>query len=653
MKGTHFNKPVLLLLLMQIMWLVGIASLNAQSNPVGIVTVAWSPDGNRVAYGGANGLLRVRNVSTGQTLILNGVNGITYSVAWSPDSQRLVSAGDDRVIRVWNTSGTILATFSGHQDSILDLAWSFDGTKLASVSFEERHTLKVWDVINYASQPIGQQAASNSYAVEWSPDGSKIAVSSQAGLLIFPSALNVTNPTSYRVGAYIAWMSIAWNPTEDRIAVGRDNVISILNPSTQQEIRTINAHNGLILGLSWSPNGDRLASASIDDDTVKVWNANTGTLLNTFPNNSAVVPLDIAWNPRPGVSELLYGNDGENLASVQPAVLTPLPNLITNGDFSAGMNNWTPTGAPTSSAIVHQLTNGVFEFYRMSGSTSAYITQYTTAALPALAPLEVRLDLGNSHSTRPKRVSVVLHSSDWQDQQNCVFWLPPNAPLRTYTLRTFTTQAWSAAALSIYELTADSAGYVRVDNVSLRHQPGLPTHATLCVDPLAPAPGTGADGTNMVQNGDFSLGLQHWFLSGSITYQLLNGVLYFDKPTNATSNATVVNANGSIPPNTPMELTLDLGNSSASSRKRVTVILNEAGWTDSQPCNFWIPPNTPLRTYTVRTHTRNAAWPIAHISIYDLISGDPYIMLDNVSLRQRPSLNVVGVECYEPGAAIP
>ena len=51
---------------------------------------------------------------------------------------------------------------------------------------------------------------------------------------------------------------------------------------------TYRKHNGSVYSVSWSPNGQRLAS--IDDDTTQVWDAATGTLLLSYPSQQKAVP---------------------------------------------------------------------------------------------------------------------------------------------------------------------------------------------------------------------------------------------------------------------------------------------------------------------------------------------------------------------------
>ncbi len=96
--------------------------------------------------------------------------------------------------------------------------------------------------------------------------------------------------------------------------------------------------------------------------------------------------------------------------------------------------------------------------------------------------MSARFKLGNSSNSR-KRITVLLHAIAFNDLAACTFWLAPNQPLTTYSMRTWATQAWASATISLYPATTDSLQWYEVDDVSMSVTPGAATYGTDCVEP--------------------------------------------------------------------------------------------------------------------------------------------------------------------------
>ncbi len=138
-------------------------------------SVAFSPDGKRLAIGDGKGSVQVWDVATGQVVLMcTGHSGGVRSVAFSPDGERLASGSDDKTVKLWSSErGECVATLAGHEDTVRSVAFSPDGERLASGSDDK--TVKLWS--SERGECVATLAGHEDWvrSVAFSPDGERLA----------------------------------------------------------------------------------------------------------------------------------------------------------------------------------------------------------------------------------------------------------------------------------------------------------------------------------------------------------------------------------------------------------------------------------------------------------------------------------------------
>ena len=107
--------------------------------------VAFSPNGIWLASG-YNSNVHLWDVRIGELLeILVGHLGIVFSVAFSPDGSRLATGSQDNTARLWDLrAAQATHALVGHRSTVTSVAFSPDGLRLASGG-GWRDTIRIWD----------------------------------------------------------------------------------------------------------------------------------------------------------------------------------------------------------------------------------------------------------------------------------------------------------------------------------------------------------------------------------------------------------------------------------------------------------------------------------------------------------------------------
>jgi WD40 repeat protein len=102
---------------------------------------------------------------------------VIFSLAFSPDGKRLATGCWDNTAKVWDAAtGKELATLRGHTDRVMNVAFSSDGRLLATASMD--NTAKVWDAASGSEIATVAGQSGCVIGVAFSPDGQRLAIGS-------------------------------------------------------------------------------------------------------------------------------------------------------------------------------------------------------------------------------------------------------------------------------------------------------------------------------------------------------------------------------------------------------------------------------------------------------------------------------------------
>jgi len=205
---------------------------------------------------------------------LSGHSHWVLSVAWSPDGTKLASGSRDQTVRIWEAAtGKQLSQLTGHSNWVTLVSWSPDGKRLASGSWDK--TVRIWEVatgkelwqLNVDAGGYGVQS------VAFSPKGDMVAAGCSNGNIFFVDAAAGQIKSSLRCDSQV--MSVAYSPDGTKLAAGlNQNSMVVFDTQTNEQICSLKAHSFGVRAVAWSPCGRWLASGG-DDKMVCVYDAKT------------------------------------------------------------------------------------------------------------------------------------------------------------------------------------------------------------------------------------------------------------------------------------------------------------------------------------------------------------------------------------------
>ena len=294
-------------------------SVAAQDTDRGLVSVAFSPGGDRIVTG-VSGRTSVKVWDIGATGGAEWLNVAGHSVrpgasalAFTPDGDVLVVGGEDGTIASWDVdSGRRLWTSSpvtAERGEVEQLAVSPDGLLVASAVAEG--PVELWDASTggHLRTVLDRLATQRVVSLTWSHDGEVLAV---ARTYDIEGRVEIVSRSGERVsdfyeGSFWGIGSASFSP-DDRLLVttrlpSLDNLprqgLRVWDWERGETVKTIEAP---AIQAAFDPRSPRIAARLEQDGTVGVWDVDSGEQVATL--RGPVV-----------VNALAYGGDGSRVAT--------------------------------------------------------------------------------------------------------------------------------------------------------------------------------------------------------------------------------------------------------------------------------------------------------------------------------------------------
>lgn len=261
-----------------------------------IETAIFSADSRRILTISRDNTSQLRDSASGELLTIMQHDDTINNARFSPDGRYIITASEDNTARVWHAKTDLLIMQAKHDDPVSQAAYSPDNRHIVTSSTD--NTARVWDT-KTGKQVTIMQHNNEVWTAKFSHDNNRIITSSMGNtvkLWDFPSGkLILTINHDHLVN------SAAISPDGRHILTASHKIVKLLDSMTSTTARKL-LHKDTIYSASFSHDSRYIFTASADN-TMRVWDTESGELLKTFRQNVDFLSAD-------------YSPDGSHIVTV-------------------------------------------------------------------------------------------------------------------------------------------------------------------------------------------------------------------------------------------------------------------------------------------------------------------------------------------------
>lgn len=283
--------------------------------------ISNSPDGSLIATTASEGTAKIWGAATGELLFETPINTLSESVnlqaSFSPDGSHLATLepGEDFSLAIWDTTSwqrletiDLPITTAGLANYFVSPDWS-----QVAVGYEDG-AVATWDLDS--REQLAELAGHTDWVEPiYSPDGARLGTFSSRDAVIVWDVATTTPITQINVDWPFGIIALSpegrWLAIADSSGNPEIQLWDLEEPPGDNELAPVailSGHKNVIVHLAFRPDSQQLASVSIDQ-TVKVWDIETGEALHTLGHNTT--PKYVTYSN--DGSRLLTGDDEGNV----------------------------------------------------------------------------------------------------------------------------------------------------------------------------------------------------------------------------------------------------------------------------------------------------------------------------------------------------